>query len=561
MRNRLLAAGIGSSYCVVDVTNYIMLELGQPLHAFDAARISGGITVRWAGDGEEMELLDGRSLSLQKDCLLIADRKGPLALAGIMGGAGSAISDATRDIFLESALFLPEAISGRPMRYDLHTDSSYRFERQVDSAIQEEALQAATSLIMEIAGGAAGPICGAVRQRLLPKQRKIKMHHGRLERVMGEEFSHELAEDNLGLLNMRPARRGQVYTVAVPSYRNDLENDDDLIAEVLRLHGYDKIPPAPPSSPMISHKTNVIQDVTELLSDSFVLLGYQEVRTSTFRPASAGPVPDPAPAAKVSNPMSENQEAMRTSLWPGLVNCLNYNLNRGQELLRLFEVGTIFHENGEHCCVAGVSNGIMYKNQWNSKEKLIDFYDMKSDVQNVFAKWGHAVDFADSTEPCPALHPGCSADILLDGEKIGVLGELHPVVAKGAAETDVPVYLFEFTIKNINMPQAAHCLPAPRHPGMRRDLSLAVPDGVKAGDITKHISSLFQNREDLADIVLEQASVFDVFYADNDPRSGKNIAIRLIYRKKGATLSDQEADLATEVAATAVADSFGAVRR
>ena len=561
MRNRLLAAGMGSSYCVVDVTNYVMLELGQPLHAFDAARISGGITVRWAGAGERMELLDGRSLSLRPDCLLIADRKGPLALAGIMGGAGSAISDSTRDIFLESALFLPEAISGRPMRYDLHTDSSHRFERQVDSAIQEEALQAATALIMEIAGGAAGPVCGAARRRLLPKPRKVKMHHGRLERVMGDKFSHGLAESSLGLLNMRPARRGQVYTVEVPSYRNDIENDDDLVAEVLRLHGYDKISPRPPESPMIGCKTNVMQEVTEILSDSLVALGYQEIRSSTFRPAGPGPLPDPAPTAKVSNPMSENQEAMRTSLWPGLVSCLNYNLNRGQELLRLFEVGTVFHEAGENCCMAGLSNGIMYKNQWNSKERLTDFYDMKSDLQNMFAKWGHAADFAESAQPSPALHPGCCADILLDGERIGVVGELHPVVAKDAAEADAPVYLFEFTIENIKLPKASRCLPAPRHPGMRRDLSLAVPDGVRAGDVTGHISSLFQNREDLADIVLEQASVFDVFYADNNPGSGKNIAIRLIYRKKGATMSDQEADFATELAAAAVAESFGAVRR
>ena len=561
LKNRLLAAGISSSYCAVDVSNYIMLELGQPMHIFDAARISGGITVRWARAGETIRLLDSRQISLRPDCLLIADRKEPLALAGIMGGAASAVSDTTCDVFLESALFLPAAISGRPMRYDLHTDSSHRFERGVDSTIQRKALEAATTLLKSIAGGAAGPVSELSRSRLLPRPGQIKMRHERLEKITGERFDYDTVDGYLRRLNLQPGRRGRVYSVKVPPYRNDLENDDDIVAEVLRLHGYDKVEARAPESSLPSVKINVIQEVAEILSSSLSAIGYQEICSSTFRAVAPGAVPDPAPAVIVSNPMSEPQGAMRTSLWPGLISCLNYNSNRGQELLRLFEAGTIFTASGEDFCVAGISSGFLYKNQWNSKEKLIDFYDMKMDLQNIFSSWGGRLDFAECSEAVPALHPGRCAELVFAGQKTGVMGELHPAVAATATDNNCPIYLFEFSLKNIKLAEVPQCREVARYPGIRRDISLSVAEDIKAGEIVAYLEKLFREEPpELAELVLDSVAPFDVFYPDKEA-GRKSIAIRLIYRKKDGSMTDREADIATETVVASVTGRFSAVRR
>ena len=565
LKKRLLAAGIASSYCVVDVGNYIMLELGQPMHAFDAAKISGAINVRWAKPGESIELLDGRAIELQQDCLLIADQMGPLALAGIMGGANSAISPESCDIFLESALFLPESIIGRPMRYDLHTESAYRFERRVDSTVQLKALQSATALIQEIAGGLAGPVCGLSRPKLLPKRKSIQMHSSRLERVIGEKLDHDMVMQTLEALDMQPVYRGNKYKITPPPYRHDIENDDDVVAEVLRSYGYDRIAPRQVKAGLIVAEVNEIQEVTDNLSNLFNFCGYQEVRTSTFRAVAAGIVPEPEAVAIVANPMSERQGAMRTSLWPGLLRCLDYNRNRGQDLVRIFEAGTIFSDSGESNLLAGLASGFLYKIQWNNKERLIDFYDVKMDLQNAMSKLGLEVDFVQLGKDEPALHPGRSAGISLAGKLIGAMGELHPSVASEVGDGKIPVYLFSLILDGLAPPVAKPCRLVPRYPGTRRDLSLSVPLDLAAGDLTSYIASLFQEQESniaaCKGVILEQIVIFDVFYGDNAMQQSKSIAIRLIYRKKDDTMTDKEVDSATEAVADAVADKFGALRR
>lgn len=555
---RLRRAGIRSLGPVVDVTNYVMLELGQPMHAFDLATIDGGIVVRKARNGETLELLNGQTVTLRDDTLVIADHSRPVALAGIMGGEPTSVGDGTRDILLESAFFAPEAIAGRARQYGLHTDSSHRFERGVDYALQRRAIERASQLIIEITGGQPGPVVEAVETGQLPAVAEIELRAERIERVLGIAIPAAEVEAILARLGLEVTAGNGGWKVRIPSFRFDLGIEVDLIEELARVWGYERIPArrALQEAAVAPQPENRIAQrrLRALLVDR----GYQEAITYSFVDPKLQQLLDPeqTPLA-LANPISADLSVMRTSLWPGLVAAALYNQNRQQPRVRLFELGLRFRggldDLAQERMIGGIATGTRLPEQWGAPETAVDFYDIKGDVEALLALTGAPERFRFEPARHPALHPGQSARVLRDGQEIGWLGALHPELER-KLDLDGRTFVFELLLDAVTAARTPAFQPLSRFPSIRRDLAVVVPDETPAEAVLDVVRQA-------AGELLRRVFVFDVYRGKGIPEGSRSLAIGLILQDSSRTLTDEDVDGVIGRTVERLSQELGAVLR
>lgn len=558
MVERLRRSGIRSLSAAVDITNYVMLELGQPMHAFDLAKLTDGITVRRARSGEALQLLNGNSVELDGETLVIADAAGPLAMAGVMGGEASAVGDDTIDLFLESAFFSPEIVAGRARRYGLHTDSSHRFERGVSSALQADAMERATALFLQIAGGSAGPLVEVATPAHLPQRNAITLRAARLQRVLGMTIPAAEVTDILNRLGLGAQEQADGWQVAAPAYRFDLAIEEDLIEEVARIYGYDRLPSVSPVGALQMGEVPEGGLPLERLRTLLVGYGYQEAITYSFVSPEMQQVldPDVVPLA-LANPISAEMAVMRTTLWAGLLQALAYNVNRQQERVRLFETGLRFVPEGaglrQERAVAGLVYGPVMPEQWGESVRKADFFDAKGDVEAVLVLAGDSekVEFAAASHP--ALHPGQSAQIRQNGEEIGWIGALHPSVAE---KLGVPsgVYLFELSLSALEQGRVPRFHELSKFPAIRRDIAVVVEQSLPISHILECIRLAAPDE-------LQELKLFDLYMGKGIDSGRKSVALGLTLQANSRTLTDSEVDAAITRILTALRTEFGATLR
>lgn len=537
MKERLRRSGIRSIDPIVDVTNYVLLELGQPLHAFDANRLTGNIDVRLAKSAEEITLLDGRSLALNDDTLVIADGSGAIAVAGIMGGASTAVGAETTDIFLESAFFAPLAIVGRARSYNLQTDASHRFERGVDYDIQRDAIERATALIIKIAGGQPGPLTEVVDADCLPNASSVDLTRKQLDRILGVEVTDAELVGMFTRLGMPIEQIGLDWKVTPPPHRFDIEIEADLIEEVARLYGYNRMPTRT-SLIRLDFRPNTETVIpTDTLKQCLVHRGYQEVITYSFvEPTLQNKIYPDRVAKPLLNPMSQEMSIMRTGLWCGLLDTLCHNVKRRRLQMRLFETGLQFVEvDGEleqKTVMAGLVYGNLMTEGWNNQGSKTDFFDLKGDVESLLAIGAQSNQYTFVAAQYPSLHPGQTAQILFDGEPVGILGALHPELQSQLDLSD-PVFLFEMDLEFVSQRHITEFAELSKFPSSRRDLSLSVPSDLPVGKLISGIHSTVD--ETFQDVV-----VFDVYEGDGVEIGQKSIALGLTFRHHSRTLNEDE---------------------
>lgn len=558
MVRRLARSGIRSISAIVDITNYVLLEQGQPMHAFDNAKLSGAIQVRLPKAGEQLTLLNGNTITPAADAVLIADEAKALALGGIMGGDESGVTDATTEVFLESAFFAPDAIAGKARALNFSTDSSYRFERGVDFSRQVEALERATQLVLEVCGGAAGPVVEVVSSADLPKRNPVRLRLARLNKVIGMTFTREAVEQQLKNLRFPWSEEDEVFLVTPPAHRFDIEIEEDLIEEIARLYGYDNIPaPAPDNSvamlplpearraPMQVRRLVAERDYQEVVNFSFVEAAWEKDFAGNDAPIV------------LANPIASQMGVMRTTLIGGLVNTLSFNLKRRTSRVRVFEIGRCFWRDAsgapvpgfkQPLRVAGLAAGPAEPEQWGSKVRNVDFFDVKGDVEALFA--GQSLRF-EKTEH-PALHPGRSANVFLNGERIGVLGELHPEWAQKYELGSAPV-VFELELAALlAVPMPAY-VPVSRFPVVERDLAFVVPQEAA-------LQTLLDGLQKAANGIVKQVNLFDVYQGKGLDDGKKSLAFRVVMQDTDKTLADAEVDAAI-AQLVAAAQQLGATLR
>ncbi len=555
MRRRLERCGLRPISALVDITNYVMLELGQPLHAFDNSRLCGVVRARMARPGEELVLLNGQVLQLHEDVLLIADDNGPLAMGGVMGGEQSGISPETRDVFLEAAFFTPQAIAGRARRYGFVSDASHRFERGVDFGGARRALERATQLIVEICGGQVGPVSEALAT--LPERRPVRLRPPRLARVLGIALSAEQIGEVFTRLGLPCSRDGEDFVVTPPSYRFDLEIEEDLIEEVARLHGYENIAEAAPRAalsmlPQVETRRSLSR-VRQLLVDR----GYQEVVNFAFvDEAWEADFAADTRAIRLANPIASHLSVLRSTLIGGLLGNLQTNLRRRQNRVRLFETGRCFFREASAAPVAGyrqpwklaaLAYGGAQPEQWGSQpQRAVDFFDLKNDLEQLlaplaarYAKVGH-----------PALHPGRSAQVVLDGKTIGVVGELHP---RWQAKYELPLapLVFEFDLEPLL------AVPLPQHadvsqqPPAVRDLAVVVDQALE-------VQCLVEGMLAAVPAIVRSINLFDVYAGPGVEGGKKSLAFRIVMQDTQKTLLDGEVDAVLQQLVCYLQETFGA---
>lgn len=539
MQERLRRGRLRPIGAVVDITNYVLLELGQPMHAFDLQQIQDGIQVRMAYPGEPLALLNGDRVKLREDTLVIADAQHAVAMAGIMGGAETAVNEATRDVLLESAFFSPTAISGRARAYGLHTDSSHRFERGVDPQLQRIAMERATRLLCDIVGGRPGPVVTAVSDPDLPKPRELVLRRQRIPQVLGIELEDEQISDILTRLGMHiePADGG--WRVTPPSSRFDLELEVDLIAELGRIYGYNNIPVTHARSAATTRAPLEMAFDLERVRQVLVSRGFHEAITYSFvSPQQQSQIdPDLTPLS-LANPLSAEFSVMRTSLWPGLLQAARQNLSRQQSRVRLFESGLRFRDAGDglqqQAMLAGLSVGPTLPEQWGERLRQVDFYDLKADVEAVLAASGCSADCDFIAVSHPALHPGQCARIERHGRELGWIGTLHPSLS---ATLEVPpeLHLFELDTESLGGSLKPKFVPLSKFPSIRRDIAIVVNAAV-AFDSVRHCV------EDAAGELLRDLLLFDVYIGDKIESGRKSMALGLILQADSQTLTDQDVE-------------------
>ncbi len=538
MQERLRRSGIRSLSPVVDVTNYVLLELGQPLHAFDAAKLVAPIVVRNSRAGESLKLLNEQTLALDGEALVIADQQQALALAGVMGGSDSAVSDATQDIFLECAFFTPRHIAGKARHFGLHTDSSHRFERGVDFTLQQRAIERATQLIVDIAGGSVGPISAVISAEQMPARNPVALRRQRIDKVLGITLSNQDVICLFEGLGMQVVETTDGWHVTPPGFRFDIAIEEDLLEEIGRIVGYNNLPSS--SLLMRSELGKAPEAMLPLarLQDCLVDRGYQEAITYSFVDEAMQTAVAPNDEfVRIQNPISSELAVMRTSLWCGLLNAALYNINRQQTRVRLFETGLRFvRKQGETLqqkMLAGIALGSVYGEQWGEKSRNIDFFDVKADVEALLALSASGLSFVPAEHP--ALHPGQTAEIV-DGEGVvvGLLGMLHPNLEKQLG-FDSPVFLFELFQDKILQRTVPKFAPLSKFPSVRRDLALLVLQQVSANQILACIESCQEER-------VREVAIFDVYQGKGIADGFKSVALSLVLQDFSQTLTDSEID-------------------
>ncbi len=539
MRERLRRSGLRAIAPVVDVTNYVLLELGQPMHGFDLGRVEGEIRVRMARTGERLALLNGEEIELRDDTLVIADRQRAVALAGIMGGAETAVEAQTRDVLLESAFFAPAAISGRARSYGLHTDSSHRFERGVDPELQTAAVERATRLLLAIAGGRPGPVVEVTAAEHLPRRSLIALRRERLRRVLGVDLPDATVEDILMRLGMEVTADPEGWKVLPPSGRFDAVEEVDLIAEVGRIHGYLNIPISHACSAAATKAPPEAAFDLERAKLALVNRGFQEVITYSFvSPEVQQRIEPRHPVLALANPLSSDMSVMRTSLWPGLLAAARQNQARQQDRVRIFESGLRF-VNGDQGLnqdpmLAGLVVGSSEPEQWHQPARAADFFDAKADVETVLRLTGCAASFEFAPAEHPALHPGQTAGIFHDGRSVGLLGMLHPAIA---SDFDIGgnAFLFELQLGELESGVLPAFAPVSKFPSIRRDLAILVGVDVSYRQVRECVAAA-------ASELLRELVLFDVYRGDKIDSRLKSLALGLILQASSQTLTDREVE-------------------
>ena len=559
MQEKLRRSGLRSISPVVDVTNYVLLELGQPMHAFDLATLHGGIHVRYARKKEQLMLLDGQQVTLQDGTLVIADDRQPLALAGIMGGQASAVSDTTTDLLLESAHFSPAAIAGKARDYGLHTDSSHRFERGVDADLPRLAMERATALLLDIAGGDAGPIAEACHEASLPVRHTVPLRAERLRRLLGLDIAAEEVADTLDRLGMQVETTPDGWQARAPGFRFDIAIEADLIEEVARIHGYDAIPSHRPHSAMRITPFAPDAGLLASLRQTLVARGYQEAITYSFVDAALQQQLEPdARAVRLSNPISAELAVMRTSLWPGLVTALAHNLNRQHDRVRFFENGVKFLPGkkgvDEVKVISGAACGFVEPEQWGSRSRHVDYFDIKNDVEVLLATAGGKGEYAFTADSHPALHPGQTARITnRQGTTIGWLGVLHPRHVRSLDLNSDPV-VFELEIDALLSDSVVEFQELSRYPAIRRDLAIVVDETVAARDVENGVV-------ESAGKLLSDLQLFDVYTGKGVESGRKSLAMGLTLQDFSRTLTDNEVEELIAGILSHLGKKFGATLR
>ena len=536
LQERLRRCGLRSIDPVVDVTNYVLLELGQPMHAFDLQQLQGGIVVRMAEAGEKIVLLDGKQIDLQPDTLLITDQQGPLALAGIMGGQNSGVRSETRDIFLECAWFNPLAVAGRARRYGLHTDSSHRYERGVDSGLQHVAIERATQLLMQIVGGAAGPVI--VQEHNAPTQKTVNLEIDNIERLLGMSMENDQILNILSRLGLKlESTSKSTLQFSVPSYRFDISIEADLIEELARVYGYDHLPVTKPLVRM-SLTSRAEGTVTpERLRERLVTLGYQQVITYSFvEPALLEMLQPSIKPVALQNPISAEMAVMRTSLWAGLIHTLQHNVNRQQSRVRLFETGQIFLPNQDQIDQPDMLGGLIYGSrmpaEWAQSGDASDFFDAKGDLEVLLSLSSEPDSFTFQAQTHPALHTGQSARIFKSGRAIGWIGALSPALQR-TLDLSEKVFLFEIELAAVLTARTPAFKALSKFPEVSRDLALILDKDIPAQSIRAELS-------ELAGEFLTSLRIFDVYQGDAIGFDKKSMALGLTWQHPSRTLGDDD---------------------
>jgi len=556
LTERLRRSGVRSISPVVDVTNYVMLELGQPLHAYDLDRLSGAIRPRFAAGGERLTLLDEREVQLTADTVVVSDDSGAIGLAGIMGGLGTAVTEATRNVWFEAAFWPQEIIAGRARSYGLHTDASLRFERGVDPSGQVRAIERATALLLSIAGGAAGPVTDVCDESYLPRRARIVLRRTRLDRILGTELEREEVTRILRSLRLGVEETAEGWAVQPPAFRFDLAIEDDLIEEVARVFGYDRLPEATASGALPLGTVTERRIDADRVAEVLVARDYQEVITWSFIDAGTNRRFTGGDAELVlTNPISSEMCMMRGSLWPGMLKAAAANVARQQDRVRLFEIGTTFHGTLEKPVevtrVAGLALGPAAPEQWGSAAREVDFFDVKADIEALLKITDALISFSEAEHP--ALQPGQSAQIVREGKVIGVAGKLHPATAQ-ALDISRSVLLFELDAAAAFTARVPVAAPVSKFPAIRRDIAVVVAEDVSAAQLIEVALSA-------APDIIRRAVVFDVFRGPGIEAGLKSVALGLILQETSRTLTDDEADSAVAAARRKLQQEFAAVLR
>ena len=556
MKERLRRSGLRSIDPVVDVTNYVMLELGQPMHAFDLAVLREEIVVRRARAGEQLLLLDGREVALDGETLLISDASGPIAIAGVMGGERSGISADTHDVFLECAFFAPRAVAGTARRYALQTDASQRFERGVDHELQFAAIERATALLLDLVGGKAGPVVDTVSSPNLPAARSVALRHSRLDLYVGESTDAGEVSDTFERLGFQPRRGDATWTISVPSHRFDIEREVDLIEEVCRVRGYHRIPVRMPRTRLELGRLPLDATSRGTLKRLLANLGYQEAITYSFIDPTLADLLDPGAGSVVlTNPMSQDMATMRTTLFPGLLKTLIANVSRQQTRVRVFELGRCFPTRGQleqPVLLGGLLWGTRLPENWANGDAPVDFFDLKGDVERMLEQSGYpAVQYRNAQDP--VLHPGQSATVWDGDVALGRLGRLHPEL-EHRLDTRGAVYLFEFDARYVLARRHPAHQPISRYPSVRRDVSLVLDADVPAAAVRACVERALGG-------ALGDFRLFDVYHGEGIDSHKKSVAVGLTLQDQSRTLAETDITALMDAAVSALETDLGARRR
>ena len=531
MKQRLERSGIRSISALVDISNYVMLEIGQPMHVFDADKLSGSLIVRRAQNGETLACLNEKTVTLADNTLVVADEKGALSLAGLMGGEASAVSGDTQNIVLEAAWFAPEIIAGKSRQYGFGSDSSFRFERGVDYRLQADAIERATELVLQICGGAAGEMVEA--QGKLPEAKQVELRLGRLKTVLGVEIPADQVEIILQHLGLQPEKTAEGFRVTSPSFRFDIEIEADLIEEIGRVYGYENIPDDYTSGRLKMLALPETRRPRFAVYNEMAARGYREVVSYAFVDeqweldfsANANPI-------RLQNPLAAQYAVMRSTLIGGLVEILQNNLNRKQNRVRVFEIARVFSKGSDGRFVqneriGGLWYGAAMPEQWGEKTRNADFYDIKADVENLLKN--KAVEFVKTEHP--ALHPGRAANIVSDGQVIGFVGELHP---KWLQKYDLPQapLVFEIDMAAVLEREKTRYQAVSKFQPVRRDLAFVMPETMTHDDLLAALKGA-------ANKLVQEISVFDVYRGTGLPEGMKSMAVKVILQDMENTLTDE----------------------
>jgi phenylalanyl-tRNA synthetase beta chain len=555
---RLRRSGLREIHPVVDITNYVMLELGQPLHAYDCQLLNGPIRPRLAKKGEKLTLLDEKEVELLPNTLVITDDSGPIGMAGIMGGLSTAVTTKTTDVFFEAAFWPPDFMAGRARQYGMHTDASLRFERGVDFQIQVRAIERATELLISISGGQAGPLVDHCAAEHLPKNAPLTLRKERLLRVLGAEIDADRVTQILSDLGLKVAANDTGWNVEIPSYRFDIDVEDALVEEVARIYGYDEIPEttAVGETPLATATESKID--LDLVANTLVARDYQEVITYSFIDEETNTfVNGDRSELVLSNPISSEMSVMCASIWPGLIAAASANAARQQDRIRFFEIGKTFHGSldapVEVVRVAGLIAGNVVDEQWAASAQAVDFFDVKADVLAILGMAGERSEFEFVVDEHSVLQPGQTAKVMRNGEAVGIVGKLHPDAAR-KLNLDKGAFLFELDAEKSFSSEVPTAELISKFPIIRRDIAVVIKDEVTVADLIGAV-------EAAAPELVTSVRVFDIYRGPGIEAGLKSVALGLILQETSRTLTDDDADTAMAAVLRKLEQEFAAVLR